>query len=105
MCQIYKKNEEMKDCLIIAKGIVFILMVGLFCKISMDNFPNSKPTVSVGDIWMYTPKEKDPFKKVEYNCYKVLELKQGFVKYINLRYGWTSSSTISDFTYNAKKIR
>ena len=95
--------EKIKEFFKFMIGL-FIFTFLLFKIIGFLSKPHPDP-VSVGDIWMYIPTEKDPFKKVEYNCYKVLEIKQGFVKYINLRYGWTSSSKISDFTYNAKKIR
>ncbi len=61
--------------------------------------------VEIGEIWCEISNEENPFKKTEYKCSKVVDVKNGYVKYLKLPDGYTSSTTISAFKWNSKKIK
>ena len=54
---------------------------------------------------MYDSGNENPFKKEEIRCYKVLDVKNGYVKYLKLPDGYISSSTVRSFKFKSKKIK
>lgn len=61
--------------------------------------------VSIGEFWMYDSGNENPFKKEEIRCYKVLDVKNGYVKYLKLPDGYVSSSSVRSFKFHSKKIK
>lgn len=61
--------------------------------------------VSIGEFWMYDSSNENPFKKEEIRCYKVLDVKNGYVKYLTLPDGYVSSNSVRSFKFRSKKIK
>ena len=90
----------------ISKLIAPILITCLFTALFIKNRNDEKYSgVEKGEIWCEINNEMNPFKKIEYRCSKVIDVKNGYVKYLKLPDGYTSSTTISAFKWNSKKIK
>lgn len=88
-------------------GLIFLFLGAylLFLKIPKSLEEKANSGVSVGQIWMWKKSEKTPFKNEEIIFYKVLDVKDSYVKYMNLSDGYISSSKIGVFKYQSKKIK
>lgn len=95
------KTLELILSLIVLFGGAYLLFFYLPQKIRQKE--NSG--VSVGEIWMYDSGNENPFKKEEIRCCKVLDVKNGYVKYLALPDGYVSSSSVRIFKFKSKKIK
>lgn len=109
MCKIYKQIEKMRIKEIIKSTIGITLFITcvyiLFIWIPKQIELNRNSGISVGEIWMYESGTENPFEKEEIRCYKVLDVKDGYVKYLALPKGYVSSSSVSIFKFHSKKIK
>jgi len=87
--------------LIILFGSIYLL----FFFIPKKFEENANSGVSKGEIWMYSSGKENPFEKEEVRCYKVLDVKNGHVKYLHLPSGHINSSSIRLFKFKSKKIK
>ena len=88
-------------------AIIFTIIMVLFSLIAIFNttFITHPKT---GDIWRYTQTKSDnPYRKSEPtdNDYLVLDTKDGYVLYLNLKYKTIESSSEQMFTFNSEKIK
>ncbi len=90
----------------ILKVIVTLFLTWCFGVLLFNHRDNERNSgVEIGEIWCEISNEENPFKKIEYRCSKVIDVKNGYVKYLKLPDGYTSSTTISAFKWNSKKIK
>lgn len=98
------KTKEITK-LIIKISLFFICVNALFVWIPNKLELERNSGVSIGEFWMYDSGNENPLKKEEIRCYKVLDVKNGYVKYLKLPDGYISSSTVRSFKFKSKKIK
>jgi len=96
-----KKTLSLITSLIVIFGGAYLLFFFLPEKIRQ----RENSGVLIGEFWMYDFGNENPFKKEEIRCYKVLDVKNGYVKYLALPDGYISSSTVRSFKFKSKKIK
>lgn len=79
--------------------IFFIGIIVLFLN-AQGVFIRTKP----GDIWVSTHFEDDPFRETLHDTLKILEVKDGYVKYEDPSTGRVDSGPVSWTLSRAKKI-
>ncbi len=88
--------------------ITVTLLILISCiKFAYDYKQNEEnSSVKKGEIWRYAKnKTKNPFHKIEYNFYKVLNVQDGYAEYMNLPSRYVSSCSVSEFKYDCDKIK
>jgi len=60
--------------------------------------------LKVGDVYYYEFNEDNPFEKTKRSYYRVLDKKDGFVQYVNIETGDTSSSKVRVFLFGSEKM-
>lgn len=80
--------------------IILLIIFGMLFWIHYDLYMG----VSIGDTWSYNPYRDNPFNNKVDKKYKVLDIKNNYVKYIDIENGTIHSSSILYFKVGAKKI-
>lgn len=79
--------------------LISFLVILLFEKSSIQNYLEND--VAIGQIWVYDSCSEDPFKDPCPKRYKVLDIKNGFVKYLNMKDNFESSCSLHWFLVGA----